>query len=189
MTRSRACRMTFPILWISSLHDIGVVSITSKVHNLNFQHIMISHFSIQMMPWIYRGLKDLSDSSAFRHGSSQFVRVEKGGRDGGVVAMVAAIDGKGMLAMHHRTGRKCWLCDKDITDLTPASQSIAVLRYGAFLPSIPVSRRVGDYVHGAARIVNIILKRLCNEGSPSLTTSVRKHGFFSYLSFLYKKSW
>ena len=102
----------------------------------------------------------------------------EGGAGGGVVSMVAAIDGKGMLAMHHRTDRKCWLCDKDIIDLTPASQSTAVHRYGAFLPSFPVSRRVGEYVHEAARFVYIILKRLCNEGSPNLTTGVRRHGFF-----------
>ena len=34
------------------------------------------------------------------------------------------------------------------------------VRYGAFLRAIPPSRRIGDYAHAAARIVNAIFKRL-----------------------------
>ena len=37
------------------------------------------------------------------------------------------------------------------------------VRYGAFLRSIPLSRRVGDYAHCAARVVNATLKRLTNQ--------------------------
>ena len=34
------------------------------------------------------------------------------------------------------------------------------VRYGVFLRTIPPARRVGDYCHAAARIVNAIFKRL-----------------------------
>ena len=34
------------------------------------------------------------------------------------------------------------------------------VRYGAFLRSIPLERRVGDHVHCAARVANVIFKRL-----------------------------
>ena len=37
------------------------------------------------------------------------------------------------------------------------------IRYGAFLRSIPLQRRVGDYAHCAARVVNATLKRLTNQ--------------------------
>lgn len=88
--------------------------------------------------------------------------------------MYAIFDGKGMLAMHHQAGRKCWLCDADVSVLQPLSGCTAVLRYGAFLPSIPLERRVGDYVHAACRIVNIILKRLVSEDTFHLTQVVRE---------------
>jgi hypothetical protein len=34
------------------------------------------------------------------------------------------------------------------------------VRYGAFLRGIPPARRVGDYAHAAARVVNAVFKRL-----------------------------
>lgn len=34
------------------------------------------------------------------------------------------------------------------------------VRYGAFLRCIPPERRVGDYAHGASRILNAVFKRL-----------------------------
>ena len=34
------------------------------------------------------------------------------------------------------------------------------VRYGAFMPCIPITRRVGDFSHCAARVVNALLKRL-----------------------------
>ena len=37
------------------------------------------------------------------------------------------------------------------------------VRYGAFLRSIPLHRRVGDYAHCAARVVNATLKRLTKQ--------------------------
>ena len=46
------------------------------------------------------------------------------------------------------------------------------VRYGAFLPSVPVMRRVGDYVHCACRLVNALLGRLCGEGIPALKRDV-----------------
>lgn len=36
-------------------------------------------------------------------------------------------------------------------------------RFGAFLRAIPPSNRIGDYVHCASRVVNIVLKRLVAE--------------------------
>ena len=38
------------------------------------------------------------------------------------------------------------------------------VRWGAFLRSIPPTRRVGDLVHWCCRIVNAIFKRLCSDG-------------------------
>lgn len=34
------------------------------------------------------------------------------------------------------------------------------VRYDAFLRNIPPERRIGDYAHGASRILNAVLKRL-----------------------------
>ena len=64
-----------------------------------------------------------------------------------------------MLAGHHRTGRKCWLCNADLGDSEPVVTYPSV-RYGAFLRVIPPERRIGDYNHCAARVCNTILKRL-----------------------------
>ena len=87
-------------------------------------------------------------------------------------------DLKGMMAMHFRPGRHCWLCDDNLSKMTPSPGISAVLRYGAFLPSIPLDMRVGDYVHGSCRIVNIILKRLTSENSLPLTKEIKEQVFY-----------
>lgn len=66
-------------------------------------------------------------------------------------------DGKGMLSSNQGPGKKCWLCD-DWLSLEPTDIAGSV-RYGAFLGSIPPSRRIGDCVHCTARVVNCILSR------------------------------
>ena len=72
-------------------------------------------------------------------------------------------------------GKRCWVCDADTSrpeamELVPhAGEHV---RYGAFLPSVPVMRRVGDYVHCACRLVNALLGRLCGEGIPALKRDV-----------------
>ena len=38
------------------------------------------------------------------------------------------------------------------------------VRPGAFLPSVPVSRRIGDYKHCAARVCTTVIARLRGEG-------------------------
>ena len=47
-----------------------------------------------------------------------------------------------------------------VSELQPKNDVATHVRYGCFLGSVPVSQRVGDYVHCASRIVNAILKRL-----------------------------
>ena len=66
-------------------------------------------------------------------------------------------DGKGMQSSNHSVGMKCWLCD-DCLATRPQRTNTSV-RYGAFLGSIPPTRRVGDYVHCTARVANCILLR------------------------------
>jgi hypothetical protein len=66
--------------------------------------------------------------------------------------------------------------------MTPSPGFTAVLRYGAFLPSIPFEMRVGDYVHFSCRIVNIIQKRLTKEGSLLLTQEIRAQVFFIHFA-------
>jgi hypothetical protein len=34
------------------------------------------------------------------------------------------------------------------------------VRYGAYLASVPAQRRIGDYAHAAARVLNAVFKRL-----------------------------
>ena len=57
----------------------------------------------------------------------------------------------------------CWICDcsvHDLANLKPRDSVARHVRYGGFLPSIPRERRVGDFVHGACRVTNAIVKRL-----------------------------
>ena len=65
--------------------------------------------------------------------------------------------------MHFQERRKCWTCDDDpgsLEALVVAEGVTSHVRFGCFLRGIPVSRRVGDYMHGSARIVNAVFKRL-----------------------------
>ena len=77
-------------------------------------------------------------------------------------------DGKGMCVGHTKLKCRCWHCDLAFEDfggdnLRPSDFIISV-RWGAFLRSIPPTRRVGDVVHCCCRIVNAIFKRLCLDG-------------------------
>ena len=77
-------------------------------------------------------------------------------------------DGKGMCAGHTKLKCRCWHCDLAFEDfggdnLRP-SDFIISIRWGAFLRSIPPTRRVGDMVHCCCRTVNAIFKRLCSDG-------------------------
>lgn len=84
-----------------------------------------------------------------------------------------ASDGKGMAASNHARGRKCWLCQNKVEDMNPNPYIHGVLRYGAFLPTIPADRRIGDHVHATARIANIILGRLEGMNNANLTNLIR----------------
>ena len=46
-----------------------------------------------------------------------------------------------------------------IDDLFKQKITECGVRYGAFMPCIPITRRVGDLSHCAARVVNALLKR------------------------------
>ena len=77
-------------------------------------------------------------------------------------------DGKGMCAGHTKLKCYCWHCDLTFEDfgadnLRPSNFIISI-PWGAFLPSIPPQRRVGDMVHCCCRIVNAIFICLCSEG-------------------------
>jgi hypothetical protein len=86
-------------------------------------------------------------------------------------------DGKFLQMSNHLEGYKCWVCPEDTASTDAMCESGAVrhyqnfffakkkksasgVRYGAFLPCIPITRRVGDFSHCAARVVNALLKRL-----------------------------
>ena len=77
-------------------------------------------------------------------------------------------DDKGMYAGHTKLKCRCWHCDPAFADfrgdnLRP-SDFIISIRWGAFLRSMPPTRRVGDMVHCCCRIVNAIFKRLWSDG-------------------------
>ena len=77
-------------------------------------------------------------------------------------------DGKGMCVGHTKFKCRCWHCDLASEDfggdnLRP-SDFIISFRWGAFLRSIPPTRRVGDMVHCCCRIVNATSKRLRSDG-------------------------
>jgi hypothetical protein len=56
----------------------------------------------------------------------------------------------------------------------------AHVRYGAHLRCIPPERRVGDYAHGASRMLNAVFKRLDTDApawGPRARATLRKeHG-------------
>ena len=70
-------------------------------------------------------------------------------------------DGKGMQATNWEKGRKCWVCTDKVEGPPGTEEGIeGEVRYGAFLRTIPVSRRIGDCAHATARIGTAILRRL-----------------------------
>ena len=77
--------------------------------------------------------------------------------------LLRTVDGKGLESMHFQSGLRCWTCSSRFDDVAALRLVDTVpthVRYGAFLASIPVDRRTGDYVHCTSRIVNAIFKRL-----------------------------
>jgi hypothetical protein len=66
-----------------------------------------------------------------------------------------------------RDGERCWLCDGPSDSwwqqLELYDQFLDNPRYGAFLRSVPPSRRIGVYVQYASRAVNVMAKRLLTE--------------------------
>ena len=80
-------------------------------------------------------------------------------------------DGKGMCARHTKLKCRCWHCDLAFEDFGGdnlcRSEVMISIRWGAFLRSIPPTRRVGDMVHCCCRIANAIFKRLCFDGQIS----------------------
>lgn len=75
-------------------------------------------------------------------------------------------DGKGMAAGNHKQGCRCWVCELAFDEFSvpekfnPSDYMPPVPRWGAFLRCIPVTHRIGDWVHAACRIANAFLKRL-----------------------------
>ena len=55
------------------------------------------------------------------------------------------------------------------------SKANNAVNYGAFLRSIPVHRRVGDYAHAAARILYGVYKRLCTSCGPRCGGEMRDY--------------
>ena len=77
-------------------------------------------------------------------------------------------DGKRMCTGHTKLKCRCWHCDLAFEDfggdIFRPTDFIISIRRGAFLVSLPPTRRVGDMVHWCCRIVNAIFKRLCSDG-------------------------
>ena len=71
-------------------------------------------------------------------------------------------DGKNLLAGNPSRVSKCWICDDD-QSLLLFTGCMDGVRWGAYLRCIPVSRRVGDYVHATSRVLCILVKRLRKE--------------------------
>ena len=86
-------------------------------------------------------------------------------------------DGKGMCAGHRKLKCRCWHCDLAFQDFggdnIRPSDFIISIRWGAFLCSIPPTRRVGDMLHCCCRIVNAIFKRLSRALDPLLRSVVQ----------------
>ena len=55
---------------------------------------------------------------------------------------------------------KCLFVMDGIDGFLKQKKADSGVRYGAFMPCIPITRRVGDFSHCAARVVNALLKRL-----------------------------
>ena len=77
-------------------------------------------------------------------------------------------DGKGMKATHHREGSRCWHCDLQYNNfgggnLQPCPNFQETVRWGAFLRDIPPNRRIGDMAHAACRVTGCVLKRLMDD--------------------------
>lgn len=73
-------------------------------------------------------------------------------------------DGKGMINQNEKVGtgggvKACWDCNEGVDGLEEC-MCMCEARLGAFLPSVPPVRRVGDHVHGMCRASNAIINRL-----------------------------
>ena len=66
-------------------------------------------------------------------------------------------DGKGMQAMRG-AGSKCWFC-KNPNGIIEQMGVESTSRWGAFLTSVTLERRPGEYQHAACHILNGIAKR------------------------------
>ena len=71
-------------------------------------------------------------------------------------------DGKNLLAGNPSRVSKRWVWDND-QSLALFTGSMDDVRWGAYLRCIPVSRRVGDYVHATSWVLCILVKRLRKE--------------------------
>lgn len=77
-------------------------------------------------------------------------------------------DAKALLQLNALKGARCWICG-DATALLPGAA--APPRCDAALPSVPVTRIVGDYNHCAARLCHAMLKRLRQDAEQHLPDS------------------
>ena len=84
--------------------------------------------------------------------------------DGESWPFVVFLSGNGKLMAVTNGGGKCWCCD-DVTILRPLDYVLEHGRWGSFLRSIKVDRRVGDEVHVACRVTNAFKKRLSDDNA------------------------
>ena len=61
--------------------------------------------------------------------------------------------------------------------LTPVATFAKVLRYGAYLRSIPPSHRVGDYVHATSRVVNSLNRVSSITSGQGASQGTTQYGF------------
>lgn len=72
-------------------------------------------------------------------------------------------DGKAMIAGNPKKGCRCWCCSRPHAMFSTAwadEEPEQFARFGAFCPTIPPARRIGDIAHCTARVCTGLAKRL-----------------------------
>ena len=69
------------------------------------------------------------------------------------------VTGDGKLMLVSNTGDKCWCCG-NVGSMVPTDFVDALCRWGSFLTSVPLRRRIGDNNHCACRVLNAILTQV-----------------------------
>ena len=119
--------------------------------------------------WVFDGGDEAAKLTRMdvRGGLNRQVRVVE---RGGEYEVFLTGDGKGMIAGNWKQGCRCWMCSlgykqfSEPSNIAPSEEVEEVARAGAFCPSIPPGRRIGDVpAHGGNRVVNGIFTRVMRD--------------------------